>query len=1008
MAGPFRIATFGGLRVSQSGGPEVAGLGAKTTAAVLVYLAASRRAVPRAHLAELFWPEQPEAVSRTNLRSILHRLRRALGDDLQTPPQAVLLSDRVQLDATEFDEHVRRGRLEEAWNLYRGEFLNGFYLDHSPTFESWMAGEQVRYASVAIDVGQQLLSQAVAAGNASLSTELARGLLALDPVHEVALHTLLRLTAARGRRKAALELFDDFRQRLLDELDAEPSAATLQLVADIESGRIDNEALPAGPGPGAAVPAEAPAPVTESRFAATEFVGRAEERAELAKLLARDEVRLVTLHGPGGTGKSRLAQRVMEDVTAAYSRSTFVALEDVQTDGDVPPRIAARIGVDLGLESEPLDRIVRALRDERALLVLDNLEHLNPAVVEHLLAGCPRLTVLATSRERLGLTDEHVYSLGGLALTSDAESPAGAALSDAETLFVQRARQVVPDFASAGPEREALGQLCSALSGSPLAIELAAAWTRLMTCSEILAELRQSLDLLGRRAELAGGRHGSMRAVFEASWRRLAYREQRVLAGVAVFEGGFLRDAAGAVCGAGATELGDLVDRSLLQVRGAKRFRLHPLARQFALEKLSETPDHEATVRERHGRWYLRFAREHEEGLWFVGRPQTLAKLEPELANMKAAWRWAVRTRELDELAATAWAFDSIFQHHLRQAHAVFAEAVAGLDERDPEHRPVLAHLLTYLAHFEVFEPGGNSRATAERALALLEPLDDEVGTMRALVRWGFSEAAQGRQDEALAHWQRGLELARRVGTARDLSVYLTIITGLESARLKPAEADEFLEGAISEVERFGTAVHLTHMKRNAGWHYLGRGDQERADALFEEAHALARELGIGRLEPFGYLVQRALEAADLEVAEEHARRAVSVLKVEGTRNEELAAIYQLAHVQLQAERPAEAFDTLLRFVLLALETPDNAAQLASAVLLLCDCAVAQGTPVEAAPFIGAAEALEPPAPLRAQLDERAALLQSMLGEGPMQVQVQGGRRLGLAGLLQRANAGST
>lgn len=1004
MAGQLHIGTFGGLSVRREGAAEVAGLGAKTAAALLVYLAASGRPVARSQLAEVFWPDQPEESARTNLRSIVHRLRRVLGADLVAAPQAVALAAGVRFDAALFEESIRHGRVREAWTLYTGEFMSGFYLDGSPTFESWLAGEQVRYLSMATEAGQQVMNEELAAGGPAGAATIARRLLELDPAHEVAMRALLRSTAASGRRKAALELFERFRLRLLDEVGAEPEPATVQLVEAINRGEVAGapEAGATDVGRLAPPPAEASAHA-RGGSSTSGFVGRARETAELNQILSERRARLVTLHGPGGTGKTRLAAQLLHLAGQRFATSAFVPLEGVVLDVEVATRIGAALGLQPVPEADPITQVVRLLAPDDALLVLDNLEQLTPVVVGRLLAECPNLTVVATSRRRLDLAEEHLYPVAGLALPSVDRAPEeGREPSDAEKLFLERARQAVPGFAPGAGEADALAGLCRLLQGLPLAIELAASWVRVMSCAQIVTELKAGLDLLKRRGDIADERHGSMRSVFESSWRLLDEPERRALAGLSVFQNGFDQAAAAAVAGVGSKLLGSLSDKSLLQLRADGRFGLHPLSRRFAREKLALKPSEEELTRERHGRWYLRFAREHEAGLWTLDRRQALALLEPELGNLRAAWSWAVEKQEADEIAASAWAFDSIYQQRLREARAVFAEAAEGLDESDQARQRALGHVLIYLAHFQALEEGGNIRPLVDKALGLLRPLDDQLGSMRALVRLGFCHLKDGDRQAGLEVWREGLALARAFGTPRDISVFLTISLGVQAETEGETEAQARAAAVMDEVQRFGTAVHLTHLKRNTGWYHLERGELERADQLFEEALALARQLGIQRLEPLGYMVGRALKAGDMARAEAEARRAVEVLRKEGTQREELDATLQLARVLLAAGSPDQALHTARQALRAATEGVGTARAAGFALLLVCECALALDDPETAAAYLGAGAASTAPPSDAAQLDAMLGRVRGQLGDAALEKHMAAGRRVGVAGLLHR------
>ena len=999
MTSSLHIAAFGGLRVRRAGA-DLDRLGISTSAAVLVYLASRRAPVARASLAELIWPERPELEARTNLRSIVHRLRNVVGVEVAATRQTVGLVGDIRFDAAEFDDHLRHDRLREAWGLYVGEYLAGFYLDGSAGFESWLQTEQVRYRSMAVEVGQRLLEQQLAAGDHAAATTTAARVLELDPVNEPALRELVRLHAAQGRRSAAIAAYQEFRKRLLDEFAVEPEAATLRLLEQVSSGGADlweETRGPAIPVPTHGVRGQTAHPA--AHHPTTSFLGRARERDRLGVLLTGTGPRLVTLHGPGGIGKTRLALQVMEDVADRFEDARFVPLADVVSPDDVPARIAAVLGSELVPGHDALGQLARILHQRPVLLVMDNVEDLRPLPVARLLAECRRLVLLVTSRERLDVADEHVFSVTGLEQPVEDWHPERQDMPASVSLFVERARQVDPDFKPTSQELVAAGRLCRLVEGSPLAIELATSLTRLLTSDAILAEVERSLDVLSRRPGVADDRHASLRATFESSWSRLSETERRALASLAVFEGGFEREAAGAICGVSVAVLGALVDKSLLRVGAAKRFDFHPLARQFALERLALRPDELAATQERHGRWFLRFARDREEGLWLRGRREVMALIGPELANLRAAWRWAIARPDADELVATAWAYDSIYQHHIRQAYSVFSEAVEGLDETNPAHQRALGHVLVYLAHFAHFERGVDMPGVIHRALDLLRPLGDEVGLMRALVRLGFTQVGAGDRAAARATWREGLELARRHGTARDRGVFLTISFSLESEGLSPSEVDAYFERVFDEMERAGTQVHLAHVKRMAAWHYLQAGRPDRADALAGEVSALAHGLGDRRLEPFGYVVRRALQTGDHDLAERSARDALEVYQSFGNRAEELGAVVMLAHVLVTREKHADAKTFGRRALRMAWEMADDEAAVA-ALIVLVQCGIALDDPAEAARHLGVVRSLVGGSSDHDSVARLETRLRELLGDETFATEVERGERGGLAALM--------
>jgi DNA-binding SARP family transcriptional activator len=491
----------------------------RTIEALLIYLACQGRPVSRDQLAELLWPERMQAQARANLRLALHRLRRQLDPFLLVTRQSVGFNSNAVLvpDAAAFEAHLTNGQLEAATGLYRGDFLDGFYLDGSAAFEQWALLERERLRTLALAAWQQLIEQRVAAGQPQAAIEGAQRLLQLDPFHEPTHRHLMRLLAQTGQRTAALAQYEQCRHLLATELAVPPDEATTTLYEQIQSGTLGEgmtrwqddkmntaTSLPVILSSGHQLPPQS-----------TPFIGRGAELAQITRLLASPDCRLLTLLGVGGIGKTRLALESAARLAVAFADGVcFVPLAPVSAATLVTVAIAQSLGIQ-ETGSDLLAQVTAYLQSRELLLVLDNFDHLvdEAETVARLLQRTPRLKVLVTSRQRLSLLEEWLLPIGGL------PSREGW-LDEAGQLFLRSAQRVQPDFAIDGQE-ETIGAICRQVEGMPLALELAASWVRVMPCTAIAHQIARDLDFLATDLRNLPARHRSLRTLFDHSWRML-------------------------------------------------------------------------------------------------------------------------------------------------------------------------------------------------------------------------------------------------------------------------------------------------------------------------------------------------------------------------------------------------------------------------------------------------------------------------------------------------------
>ena len=509
----------------------------------------------------------------------------------------------------------------------------------------------------------------------------------------------------------------------------------------------------------------------------TSFVGRAREVEEIGAALVYPHCRLLTLVGPGGIGKTRLALAVASTAVPRFPDGIyFINLQPVNEIEILFTMIADLLSVTLVGQEAPASQIGRALAGKRILLILDNFEQLRSSAdrLRDMLPGSD-VRLLLTSREALQLQEEWLYTVSGLDFEVDTEETG--VESAAVQLFVERARRVKPNF-SLEHETDAVEEICRLVEGMPLAIELAAAWTGYLSCADIAAEIERDLSFLGSHLRNLPKRHRSIQAVFDQTWKQLTPEEKAVFSRTSVFRGGFRREAATAVTGASLPLLAGLIDRSLLRwerrsnksaARG--RYQTHELLRQYAADRLERDTQDTAQTVARHGRYYCRFLiRWHDDLMEGGDQAAAMAEIDGELDNVRAAWQWAAEHGDYAELEQAATVLMNFFYYsdRFRDARESFQSAIHSLELRPAcfERDRAMAVILNYLAwHLMMLGTIEASDEAARRSHQIYDQLgippisgiDTDprqvlcfnarlVGRYAEAITWGEEALADGRQ----------------------------------------------------------------------------------------------------------------------------------------------------------------------------------------------------------------------------------------------------------------------
>jgi len=871
-----------------AGGQDLA-FAAERRNQMLAYLGCCCRWATRDELATLLWTQRDQAAARSNLRNLVLQVRRLAIAGFETRGETLRWA--IASDVQAFEAAVSGRDWTAALAAYGGPLLVGFDAGAPPPFAAWLRFERARLEALWRDALTVRLDELTADPPARAA--LARQVLQADPLNEAALSAFMHAQAALHAPAEAQRVWRTYVALLAEEHGIEPSTELRALAAQTHATPPRPEAVGAAP---------------------AGCIGRRIELMQIRQLLADADCRLLTLTGTGGIGKSTLARAALPLLSSQFTDIVpWIALEDLTQVDDVAPRIAARIDLQLSGTDPPLAQVMRSLRTRPRVLVFDNAEHLTgfDRLAETLLRECAQLKLVVTSRGRIGVLGEWLLPLEGLPMPDRDEHDAEVLRAfDAVRLFEQRAKAAGAAFDLAAQAADVVA-LTHAVEGLPLALELAAPWTRLLPVREIVRELQRSLDLLAAPAS-AEAPDRSLRASFEHSWRLLSPREREVLPRLAVFAGSFSRAGADEVAHAPLPVLAALVDKSLLRAEGDGRFSLHPLLRQCAAERAH---DYDETGR-RHADFYSRLYARHTN-FGRTDQKRALDELELELSNARAAWAFAVGKRVSATLGRMAMPLKHYYWERGRPDDGIelLSSVTQLLSENVDHEREPLAKCLLALAGLERSKCNFEAvQALAGRALRLFESLDQGGASRICLNLMGVSFWQRSRNDEATRCFERILSSARADEDAEHIAVATGSLALVHYSEGRYEQALPLFQQALEIDRRNGNVRGEVVGLNNLGLLHLQRGDCALALQSLQEALRLSDRHGLTGIRVYSLLnVGLALlKAGELSRSAAHCREALREARVHQLLQIELEATLALARLASKHAVPEDPHELVL------------------------------------------------------------------------------------------------
>ena len=836
--------------------------------------------IRRDKIVDLLWGDLPEKQAKANLRSSLTRLRKSLAPAQDHLEKELLIADRQHVtltlspqdfwtDTQEYQtlldtcrnypqgEWWRRSLcielLQKANELYKKPFLNDLTFTDAPSFNLWRGTLSERYRQQIITALEALSSHYLALDLHEEARRYAERLLIHESWNEEAHRLLIRSYILTGEKRSALQQYKICQECVKNELGAEPEQATHSLARQIQRMGKDHK------------PEEFEGSIPRDT---TPFIGRKKELEELLPRLFDPAYPLLSILGPGGTGKSRLAREAARRLHHHFADGVwFIPITKIETfakenseDSDIHlEHLCSHIARVLGFRffgSNALEeQLIAFLHEKEMLLILDNFDHLQERaeVLSIFVQRLPLLKIIATSRKRLYLQSESIFKLDGLHIpTSSVPSTFSSDLwlnYSGLQLFQERAKRLAPNFQIDENNFQALIDICTELGGNPLAIELASSWIHDYSLSQILENIRKNIDFLKTPLKDIDVRHQSIRVVLKESWESLSTEKQCILSKLSVFKGTFSEEIAEQVIQCSPAQLKELSDNYLLKENEQKSYQQHDLFQTFAFEQLQKQPELYQQTREQHSEYYLKQL--EQWATQYESRSAELAFQESqrEFNNILLAWRWLLESKSLSALIKSTWWMKGTFENAAlyREGYHAFSAAMELLEE-DPECElkqqalSILSSSSSYMLHYM----GRYEKAFrfAQRAITFAQCSESKRLLLIAKMSHCFALADSGKLESSIEALEDALVFETEYPNP-DLRLKILRLLGYSYLQKGPIEKGEKLlnEGLALAIKEQN--LHLESQIRSRLAHCkVLQGSFQEAIKILQHAIQQAQELG--------------------------------------------------------------------------------------------------------------------------------------------------------------------